>query len=192
MSHDQNDQDQARFEPSAAEPITPAGNGAPPRRRPFLMPRLLLGIAAVGLLAVGLGVGAVVATYSNDLRAAAYAPLPPVAISAMTDSATVAIKGQVAEIFGNKFIMEDPSGRALVETGPKGEDGDLVAKGEAVTIQGRFENGFLHATFIVHEDGETVALDQPHPPRPPHGPLDWLHGPRAAADQAGASVIPAT
>ena len=53
MSHDQNDHDQARFEPSAAEPITPAGEGTPRRRRPFLMPRLLLGIAAVGLLAVG-------------------------------------------------------------------------------------------------------------------------------------------
>jgi len=191
MSHDQNDQDQARFEP-ADEPITPAGTGAPPRRRPFLLPRLFLGIAAVGLLAVGLGVGAVVATYGSNLRAAAYAPLPPVAISAMTDSSTVAIEGQVAEIFGNKFIMEDPSGRALVETGPKGEDGDLVARGEAVTIQGRFENGFLHATFIVHEDGETVALDQPHRPPPPHGPLGWFHGPHAEADQPGASMIPAT
>jgi hypothetical protein len=35
----------------------------------------------------------------------------------MTDWSTIEIKGQVAEIFGNKFVLQDASGRALVETG---------------------------------------------------------------------------
>lgn len=177
MSSDQTPNQPAPSDPSASMMSANAAS-APPSRRPFLMPRLLAGGAAIALLAVGLGVGAIVASYAGGSRVVAYEPVPAVAISALTESSSVAIKGEVAEIFGNKFIVEDPSGRTLVETGPKGEDGDLVEEGEAVTIQGRFEHGFLHATFIVHEDGETVALDQPHPPRP-HGPLGWLHGPRA-------------
>lgn len=91
----------------------------------------------------------------------------------MTDWSAVVVKGQVAEIFGNKFIVQDASGRALVETGREGEDGNLVAKDETVTVQGRFEHGFLHASFIVHADGKTVLLGPPpHGPGPHHlGPL---------------------
>jgi hypothetical protein len=104
----------------------------------------------------------------------------------MADSATVEIKGQVAEIFSNKFILQDPSGRALVETGRQGEDGNLVAKDEAVAVRGRFEHGFLHAAFIVHGDGKTVTLDPPH--GPPHGPFD---GPRDhRADEHPPSALP--
>jgi uncharacterized protein YdeI (BOF family) len=118
-------------------------------------------------------------------QAAAYASLPPVAISAMADWSTVEIKGQVAEIFGNKFLLQDATGRALVETGRQGEDGALVAKDEPVTVQGRFEHGFVHAAFIVHADGKTVALEPPHGP-PHHGPLDWLRDHRAEAHSPGA------
>ncbi|MGC8064272.1 hypothetical protein, partial [Salmonella enterica] len=72
-------------------------------------------------------------------------PVAPVAIQALAPSGATAIKGEVAEIFGNKFVVQDGTGRALVETGREGEGGGLVAKGETVTVQGRFETGFLHA-----------------------------------------------
>nr|WP_237352098.1 MULTISPECIES: hypothetical protein [unclassified Rhizobium] len=49
------------------------------------------------------------------------APLTPVAISAMPASSLITIKGKVAEIYGNKFILQDESGKALVETGRAGE-----------------------------------------------------------------------
>ena len=67
------------------------------------------------------------------------------AIQALAAVGRTAIKGEVAEIFGNKFVVQDGTGRALVETGRRGRRRHLVAKGEAVTVQGRFENGFLHA-----------------------------------------------
>lgn len=79
--------------------------------------------------------------------------LTPVAIDKMQPNNIVAVKGTVAEIFGNKFILQDDTGRALVELGPRGEEGDVVAKGEPVTVQGLFDRGFIHAQLVSHADG---------------------------------------
>jgi hypothetical protein len=94
----------------------------------------------------------------------------------MHDWSEVAVKGQVAEIFGNKFIVQDGSGRALVDTGRPGESGQLVAKSENVTIQGRFERGFIHAEVISHPDGRNEFVGPPGPPPPRDGRMA-LRGP---------------
>ncbi|MCM2457412.1 hypothetical protein HGO37_18600 [Rhizobium sp. CG4] len=128
------------------------------------------GLAALGLV-VGLAGGAGAMKLARP--SVEVAPMTPVAISAMADDSLVTIKGKVAEIFGNKFIVQDDSGRALVETGPQGEGGKLVASSELVTIQGRFDDGFLHGSYIVHEDGRTEALGPAG--KPPHKrPLEML------------------
>lgn len=128
------------------------------------------GLAALGLV-VGLAAGA--GAMKLVRPSVEMAPMTPVAISAMADDSLVTIKGKVAEIFGNKFIVQDDSGRALVETGPQGEGGKLVASSELVTIQGRFDDGFLHGSYIVHEDGRTEALGPAG--KPPHKrPLEML------------------
>jgi uncharacterized protein YdeI (BOF family) len=102
------------------------------------------------------------------------APMTPVAISSMPTSSLVTIKGKVAEIYGNKFILQDDSGKALIETGPAGDGANLVTKDEAITVQGRFDNGFVHASYLVDENGKTEALHPPGPP--PHGELgDFAH-----------------
>jgi uncharacterized protein YdeI (BOF family) len=93
--------------------------------------------------------------------------LTPVAIDKMQADNVVAVKGTVAEIFGNKFVLQDDTGRALVELGPQGEDGNVVTKGEAVTVQGRFERGFVHAQLVAHADGRNQAFGPPPPPKPP-------------------------
>ena len=98
-------------------------------------------------------------------------PVEPVAIQALAPSGATAVKGEVAEIFGNKFVVQDGTGRALVETGREGEGGGLVAKGEAVTVQGRFDEGFLHASVLTHGDGRKVLLGPAG--GPPTGSLDW-------------------
>jgi len=109
-------------------------------------------------------------------------PVDPVAIQALAPSSAIAIKGEVAEIFGNKFVVQDPTGRALVETGPAGESGKLVSKGEAVTVQGRFETGFLHASVLTHGDGRKVVIGPAG--GPPTGSLDW------AKDKLGLGPTP--
>lgn len=153
----------------------------PTRTRLAALPRLAITTtAALAILVVGVGIGAVAMKHEHGWRMAAYTPIATTAISAMPAWSTVEIKGQVAEIFGNKFVVQDTSGRALVETGRQGEGVALVAKDETVSVQGRFEHGFLHAGYIVHADGKILGLDVP-PGRPrhgPHGPLEWLQGPR--------------
>jgi hypothetical protein len=43
----------------------------------------------------------------------------------------------------------------------------VVAKGEAVAIQGRFDRGVLHAQIVAHADGRNESFGPP--PRPPRG-----------------------
>jgi hypothetical protein len=102
-------------------------------------------------------------------------PIAPTAIGSLATSREVAAKGEVAEIYGNKFIVQDGTGRALVETGRRGESGTLVKAGETVMVQGRFEHGFLHAAAITHADGSQVLLGPAGgPPRGGPGPLAWV------------------
>ncbi len=147
----------AKVETGATETIAPA-----PRTKPR---RGLL----VGAVAVPLALGAVGLSLAQPAQTP-LTPVAPVAVSALAPSGATAAKGEVAEIFGNKFILQDGTGRALVETGRAGEGGALVAKGESVTVQGRFENGFLQASALTRADGKTEAL---RPAGPPPGGLDW-------------------
>ncbi len=111
--------------------------------------------------------------------------LTPAPIASMHDRSEVAVKGQVAETFGNKFIVEDDSGRALVDAGRSGESGKLVAKSENVTVQGRFEHGFILAEVVSHADGRNDFFGPPALPPPPRGPLT-LRGPAGGPPLLGA------
>ncbi len=140
--------------------------------------RPLVTIAAVSIAAFAAGAGLV--AIMELQHQPIFLPLSPAPIAAMQAWSPVAVKGQVAEIFGNKFVIQDESGRALVETGPQGEGGTLVAASETVTVQGRFEQGFIHAVAISHADGRTDILGPPGPPPPPGllswgGPKGWAH-----------------
>lgn len=135
----------------------------------------------VGAVAAPLALGAVGLSLARGSDVP-LTPVAPTAIASIADSGSVAAKGDVAEIFGNKFVVQDGTGRALVETGREGEGGKLVSKGETVTVQGRFENGFLHARLITHADGNKVVLGPVG--GAPRGTLDW------ATDKAGLGPKP--
>lgn len=127
-------------------------------------------LAAVALLAAGGAVGAVAieATRPSVTMASAV----PVAIRSLGTDGIVTIRGRIVEIYGNKFIMADTTGRALVDTGREGERG-LVTAGEPVLVQGRFEHGSVRAAFLVGPDSKVVALgpvDGPHRDPGRHGP----------------------
>lgn len=127
------------------------------------------GITAFAILALGAAAGAGAMKLARP--GMELAPTTPVAISAMQDWSLVTVKGKVAEVFGNKFIVQDDNGRALVETGPAGDNGKLVALNESVSVQGRFEHGFLHATYIIRQDGSVEALGPAGGP-PRHGLIE--------------------
>ncbi|MCJ2036049.1 DNA-binding protein [Methylobacterium sp. J-068] len=124
----------------------------------------------VGAIAAPLAFGAVGLSLAQN-NAATLTPVEPTTISALKPSAAIAAKGEVAEIYGNKFVIQDGTGRALVETGRQGEGGTLVKAGEAVTVQGRFETGFLHAVLITRADGSKLVVGPAG--GPPAGTLDW-------------------
>ncbi len=127
----------------------------------------LSSLVGVGMLAVGLvvGAGAMVLATPRD----AVTLLNPTPISQLKDADMVAVKRTVAEIYGNKFIVQDQSGRTLVETGRRGEGGGLVIKDETITVQGRFDDGFMKGDTLVHADGRAQSLKPPKP-----GPAGWM------------------
>lgn len=153
-------------------------------------------IAAAALLALGGGAGAIAVRAMRP--SVTMAPVIPVTIRSLPSSGIVTIRGRIAEVYGNKFVMADPTGRALVDTGREGEGGGLVTAGEPVTVQGRSEAGFVRAAFLIGPDGKTIALGSlggpSHEPHgPPRGPEDGHGGPpppRPDAGPAGAPLSP--
>jgi uncharacterized protein YdeI (BOF family) len=137
-----------------------------PRRGRFLA------VTACALLAAGIGGIAAAQTPPPPPPAVAGQPqavmlLTPVAIGKLQAADVVAVKGSVAEIYGNKFILQDDSGRMLVDLGPRGDDASAVTKGEQVSVQGRFDRGFIAAQVVSHADGRNQAFGPPaRPPRP--------------------------
>ena len=127
-------------------------------------------IAAGALLITGIAGVAVAQTPATPPApppAQAVMLLTPVAIGKLQASDVVAVKGNVAEIYGNKFILQDDSGRMLVDLGPRGNDANAVTKGEQVSVQGRFDRGFIAAQVVSHADGRNQAFGPPAPPPPP-------------------------
>lgn len=117
--------------------------------------------AGAALLCIGAGVGAVVMHEVQPVRA--MAPIAPVRIAALgrivqpwLGETMASVRGRVVEVFGDRFVVDDGSGRALVEVGdvPAG----LVATGQTVTIQGRVVPGGLRARFVVGADGRVTAV----------------------------------
>jgi hypothetical protein len=127
---------------------------------------------ALGVLVLGAAGGAGATHFIQKSRAQSVLLLEPAPISVMKNGDPVAIKGEVAEIYGNKFIVQDGSGRTLVDAGPRGENGDLVTKGETLTVQGDYDGGFIRAVALKRADGTLVTLGAPPHPRPgkPGGP----------------------
>ena len=135
-------------------------------------------LAAVALLGVGVAAGATAIGAGGP--SIEMAPIKPVAIASLADNdSIVTLRGRVSEVYGPMFVMQDGSGRALIDAGRRrGAFGmgssALVAAGTTVTIQGHFRDGIVRASFLVGSDGKVTALGgPPHGPR--HGGRD--HGP---------------
>jgi hypothetical protein len=115
-------------------------------------------------------------------------------VNKLEANSPAAVKGRVTEIFGNKFIVDDGNGHALIDLGPRGEDANAVTKDEIVTVQGRFDRGVLHAQLLVHTDGRTADFGPPPPdrgpPGQPQGPRDRSAGPPPPSPLAGPDASP--
>jgi hypothetical protein len=167
----------------------PESSKLPPARQAIRHRSLLAG-AVLAILAAGAAAGAGGMKIAQNWQPRSVMLLQPVAIDRLQPGGLAAIRGNVSEIFGNKFVVEDGSGRALVDLGPRGENAGAVVKGETVAVQGMFDRSVVHAQVVSHADGRTESFGPPPrpgappPPRraegppPPDGPLP---APRADA-----------
>ncbi|WP_010185371.1 hypothetical protein [Sphingomonas sp. PAMC 26605] len=136
-------------------------------RRPARKLPVRAALIGAALLALGVGGGATIAQMTGP--SVEMAPVNPVAIRSLSDNGSViSVRGKVAEVYGPMFVLADGSGRALVDLGRQGDGTGLVSAGQAVTVQGRYGHGLIHASFLVAADGKVVALRPMGPP--PHGP----------------------
>ncbi|QNE32400.1 hypothetical protein F1C10_10895 [Sphingomonas sp. NBWT7] len=133
-------------------------------------------IGAALLLIVGAAGGAGAVQAARPTVEMAPTVRTPIARLAAT-SGIVTVKGRVAEVYGDRFVVQDGSGRAMVAAGRDAQGS--VKAGQAITVQGRFDEGQLRASYLVDPDGGVAAVG-PAGPRPgrPGGPGPHEVGPR--------------
>ena len=155
------------------EQNTPSPTTAP---RPNLFRsryKAMLAGTVLAVLAIGVAAGAGGTRLAQRWQPRSVMLLQPAPISTMQEGNSVAVRGSVAETFGHFFILQDSSGRALVDLGPRGDDVDAAAKGENVTVQGLFDRGLIHAQVLAYADGRTEEFGPPPPDRGPPPPAGY-------------------
>lgn len=124
---------------------------------------------AIALLAIGAVGGASAASLIRPgIEMAPAVPTPVSKLSAATG--IVSVKGRVAEVYGDRFIIEDSSGRMMIDAGR--DDRLTIAKGDAIGVQGRYDDGQLRASFITDASGQVEQVG----PRGRHGGGPRDHG----------------
>lgn len=127
-------------------------------------------------------VGAVGLAALLALPAAAQVP-----IASLTPGG-VTIQGAVTDVFGNRFVLQDQTGRMLVDGGSARHQRLDIRPGERVSVTGRLEENGFRADIIRREDGREIAITRPGG-RPAH-PTEDRRGParHAAAISPEAAV----
>ena len=99
---------------------------------------------ALALLAIGAARGA----SANSLTHPAIDMVPKVTTqTAKLAAATsiVLVKGRVAEVYGDRFVIEYGSGRAIIDAGR--DKGLAITRGSEITLQGRLDDEQLRLQF---------------------------------------------
>ena len=119
--------------------------------RPRLSPRTKIGAGAFVLLAVGAAGGA--GAMSLTRPAVEMAPVVPVAIARLPQAdGVVTVRGRIAQVYGDHFVLNDGTGNALVDTGRTTDN--AVQAGRTMTVQGHYNNGTLRASYLVNPQGQ--------------------------------------
>lgn len=89
----------------------------------------------------------------------------PIGSLASTDAVTIA--GEVAQVFGNTFVLRDGTGEVLVETGPRWFRAYDFVPGERLTVVGELDDDDFDARRFTRADGAVTVI------RPDRGPPPW-------------------
>jgi hypothetical protein len=150
-------------------------------------PRTRLGLGAAALLAAGVAGGA--GAVSLTRPAAVMAPIATTSIAQLpSTNGIVTIKGRVAEVFGDRFVVQDQTGRAMIDAGRLSASQPAI--GQTVSVQGRYDNGQLRPSYLVGPDGSVSEIGPKghhgRGPGRPHGGRDDGPPPRPGCDAAAA------
>ncbi|KQM59939.1 MULTISPECIES: hypothetical protein [unclassified Sphingomonas] len=148
------------------------------------MAKLSLGSPAkLGLgVAIGLAIGAAGGAGAVSLTRPGVEMAPTVATPVArlaSSSGVVTVKGRVAEVYGDRFVVQDGSGKAMVDGGRDAN----VTKGAPVQVQGRYDDGQLRASYVVDAAGKVTPVGPP--PRRGHGPEGRGPGPHGPGGPGG-------
>ena len=144
-------------------------------------PRTRMALAATALVAAGAAGGAGAVSLTRPSVTMAPTVATPIARLAATRG-VVTVKGRVAEIYGDRMIVQDATGRTMV-AGNR-EVASTLARGSAVMVQGRYDDGQLRAAYLVDPAGQVTEVGPRHGPGGPGGPgpKGPRHGPGHGPD----------
>ena len=134
-------------------------------------------------VAIGLTIGAAGGASAVSLARPGVEMAPTVATPVArlaNSSGVVTVKGRVAEVYGDRFVVQDGSGKAMVDGGRDA----TVTKGTSVQVQGRYDDGQLRASYLVDAAGKVTPVGPP--PRPGHRPAGRGPGPHGPGGPGGA------
>ncbi|MBD8546498.1 hypothetical protein IFT82_07010 [Sphingomonas sp. CFBP 8760] len=150
-------------------------------------PRTRMGLTAAALVAAGAAGGAGAVSMTRPAVTMAPTVATPIARLAAS-SGVVTVKGRVAEIYGDRMIVQDATGRTMV-AGNR-EVAATLTRGSAVMVQGRYDDGQLRAAYLVDPAGQVTEVGPRHGPGGPGrdgpggpGPKGLRHGPGAGPDR---------
>jgi hypothetical protein len=144
-------------------------------------PRTRMALAAAALVAAGAAGGAGAVSLTRPTVTMAPTVATPIARLAAS-SGVVTVKGRVAEIYGDRMIVQDATGRTMV-AGNR-EVAATLSRGSAVMVQGRYDDGQLRAAYLVDPAGQVTEVGPRHGPGGPGGPgpKGPRHGPGRGPD----------
>lgn len=134
--------------------------------------RAALAAGVAGLVALGATAGAsAVQATRPSIEMAPTLPTPIAKLPA--SNGVITVKGRVTEVYGDRFVVQDQSGKAMIAAG--GEVRGAVTVGQLVTVQGRYDDGQLRASYLVDQNGSIAAV----------GPIGPTPGAPAAPGEPG-------
>ncbi len=108
------------------------------------------------------------ATTAALLTLAAAPLMAQTPIGSLPQRGGMTIEGTVTDVFGNRFVLQDDSGRVLVETGPDRNRRLDIKPGEKLRVVGKPDDGGFDAFTIRRGDGSEIVVrkDDDKKPRP--------------------------
>ena len=68
------------------------------------------------------------------------------------------VSGEVTQLLGDKFILNDGQGQIIVEAEPRWGQSINLSVGERVTVFGKYDDDDFEAFSITRANGETIKI----------------------------------